>query len=72
MYNFQFSDLKWKNWKIYILQRSTEFDNKMEFEDTSEAANIEATPMDIISGMATMALAILTISFCHRSGHFWP
>ena len=30
------------------------------------------TPMDVISGMATMAMAIPTISFGHRSGHFWP
>ena len=28
--------------------------------------------MDVISGMATMAMAIPTISFGHRSGHFWP
>ena len=28
--------------------------------------------MGVISGMATMAMAIPTISFGHRSGHFWP
>ena len=28
--------------------------------------------MDVISSMATMAMAIPTISFGHRSGHFWP
>ena len=27
--------------------------------------------MDVISGMATMAMAIPTISFGHRYGHFW-
>ena len=28
--------------------------------------------IDVIYGMATMAMAIPTISFGHRSGHFWP
>ena len=28
--------------------------------------------MDVISGMATMAMAIPTILFGHGSGHFWP
>ena len=28
--------------------------------------------MDVISSMATMAMAIPTITFGHRYGHFWP
>ena len=31
-----------------------------------------AADMDVKSGMATMAMAMPTISFGHRSGHKWP
>ena len=37
------------------VEMSTEFDNEMEFEDTSEAANIEATPLEVLPGFDVSA-----------------
>ena len=45
---------------------------KLSFSISELFNNTSASPMDVISGMATMAMAIPTISFGHRSGHFWP